>query len=82
MIVSGWWSSALDKDIDCINHFNAMKKMNIFLNNFILNRNYNAEIILRTNRESNDFYSKEAGLNSRNSIENLWRYFSIIENKT
>ena len=83
LIVSGWWSSALDKDIDCINHFNAMKKMNIFLNDLIINRNYNAEIILRTNRESNDFYSKEAGLNEEEFYRKIYGdNFTIIENNT
>ncbi|MDC3073080.1 hypothetical protein OA320_03860, partial [Prochlorococcus sp. AH-716-O10] len=83
LIVSSWWSSDLDKDVDCINHYNAMKKMNIFLNDLIIKKNYVAEIILRTNRKSDDFYSKEAGLNEEEFYRKIYGdNFSIIENKT
>ncbi len=83
LIVSSWWSSDLDKDVNCINHYNAMKKMNIFLNDLIIKNNYSAEIILRNNRKSDDFYSKEAGLNEEEFYRKIYGdNFSIIENKT
>ena len=83
LIISGWWTLDLDKDIDCINHYKAMKKMNIYLRNLIINNKYNAAIILRTNRDYDGFYSKEVKLNEKEFYQDIYGDgCSIIENKT
>ena len=75
LIISTWWRGNQEQ-------LKAMEEMHIYLNKLIRKEKYNAEIILRNQRKSNDCYLNDLDVNEAEFYKKIYGYgCKIIENR-